>query len=259
MPRLPILVSLLAAFALAGPLHAEPRVYHTSYNVSLIGLPVAKASFETTLDTRSYSVDGTLASSGLADIFSTIKGKSSVSGTIGPDRLTADRYSLAYRSDRKNWSSDVALKGGAVASRSVAPDRPAPKKDFVPVTPEQLKRVVDPLSGLMLRAGKDPASLCDRSLPFYDGWSRMDLKLSPAGRKPFSTNGFKGDAFVCDVRVDLVSGFRPSSKGVKFITRQTIQLWFAPIADTDIYAPVHAVIPTQIGPLTFTATQFAKG
>ncbi len=229
----------------------------TRYDVSLIGLPVGRASFDTTISGRTFTVDGTIASAGLADIFSTVKGTSTVSGRIEGDRLSPGRYGLAYTSDKKAYKSDVAFRSGRVASATVKP-KPKPNKDYVPVSKQQLQAVVDPLSGLMVKAGKAD-DVCKRTLPFFDGWSRLDLALSPAGRKRFETDGFAGEAVVCDVRVLPVGGFRATSSGVKFIARQTLQIWFAPIKDTGIYAPVYARVPTEIGPLTFRASRFAKG
>jgi len=250
---------LLAALSLA-PLVTTPAKAQTvssRYNVSLIGLPVGRASFDTTISGNSYTIKGSLGSTGLADIFSKVAGTSSVSGTIKGDKVFATTYGLDYSSDKKTYRSDVTFRAGKVASVDVAPKITKPKKDYVPVQPKQLLAVVDPLSGLMLK-GK-PETLCNRTLPFFDGWSRLDLVLSPAGTKQFSTDGYEGDVTVCTVRIRPVSGYRATSKGVKFIQRQTIELWFAPIADTGLYAPVYARIPTEIGPLTLRAAAFAKG
>lgn len=229
------------------------------YQVSLIGLPVGRASFKTRIEGRSYSVAGSLTSSGLADIISRTQGSSSVAGTIRGGKLYATRYGLAYSSDRKSFRSDVTFRAGRVASADVAPEVTKPKKDYVPVSRRQLNSVVDPLSGLMLMGKATPESLCRRTLPFFDGWSRLDLKLSPVGTRPFSTDGYEGDVVVCAVRIRPVSGYRATSRGVKFIARQTLELWFAPIRDTGVHAPVYARIPTEIGPLILRASTFAKG
>lgn len=250
---LALLSSLAGGAALA---RAEGQTFRTHYDVSLIGLPVGEASFDTMIDGGTFSVNGKLASKGLADLVAKTSGTSAVSGRIADDRLYAQRYQLAYKSGRKSWSSEVAMQAGRVRSANVAPKRDKPKPDYVPVTDSQLAAVVDPLSGLMIKA--DGASVCARTLPFFDGWSRLDLKLTAAGERPFSANGYSGKAVICNVRVEPVSGFEKSSKGLNFIKERTIEVWFAPIGSTDIYAPVYARIPTEIGPLTLTATTFAK-
>lgn len=252
--------SALVLAGLTSSAGAAPEVLTTTYAISLIGLPVGRASFATTLDGPRYKVEGTLSSAGLAELVSSTKGTSSVSGRIAGDRLFAERYRLAYTSDAKSWSSDVRFRNGRAVSASVAPPpRNPPHADFLPVLPAQLAAVVDPLSGLMLKPAKaDPASLCSRKVPFYDGWSRLDLALSPNGLRDFSADGFEGKAIVCNVRVQAVSGYRTSSNGIKYLSNRVLQIWFAPVRGSGIYAPVYVRIPTEVGPLSLTATTFAK-
>ncbi|KAB0677045.1 DUF3108 domain-containing protein [Aureimonas leprariae] len=255
---LPGALCLVAAFGLpAPPAMAEAPALSTRYTVGLIGLPVGRASFVTRIDGGSYTVDGTLTSTGLADIVSTVKGTSRVSGRIAADRLVAGTYDLDYTSNRKHFRSSIAFRSGRVTSVTAEPEAPA-SKDFIPVTQNQLRSVVDPLTGLMIKAGRSSDGLCARTLPFFDGWSRLDMRFAPAGRQPFSTDGFEGDAVVCTARVEPISGYKPTSKGVQFIAKQTMEIWFAPVGKTGIFAPVYAKVPTEIGPLTFRAAVFAK-
>ncbi|WP_182085150.1 DUF3108 domain-containing protein [Aureimonas sp. ME7] len=259
MPRVLALLPLLLAAALStvAPAGAEPLRLRTNYTISLIGLPVGRAEFRTRIDGQRYDVSGTLSSAGLAELVSSTRGTSSVSGRVRGDRLLAERYKLAYTSDGKSWSSDLRLRSGRVSGVDVAPPArtPAPA-DFIPVKPAELAAVVDPLSGLMIKPGK-PEDLCRRTLPVFDGWTRLDLPLSPAGTKPVRTEGFAGDAVVCSTTVRPVSGYRTSSNGLKFLRGKRIELWFAPVRDTGIYAPVRVRIPTEVGPLTLSASRFA--
>jgi hypothetical protein len=63
----------------------------------------------------------------------------------------------------------------------------------VPLLEGDLRKVLDPLSGLVFPAG---SAVCPRSLPIFDGEARATLHLTPKSVRPFSTNGFKGDAIV---------------------------------------------------------------
>jgi len=253
-----LLLPLLALLSCVAPAAAAPVDAVTAYRISLIGLPVGRAEFKTRLDDKRYTVSGTLSSAGLAELVSSTRGTSSVTGTVRPDRLEAERYQLDYTSDGRSWSSDVRYRRGRAVSASVAPPPRQPRPaDFVAVTPAQLARVVDPLSGLMLKP-RDADAVCMGSLPFYDGWSRLDLVLSPNGRRDFQADGFSGEAMVCNVRIRAVSGYRTSSKGLKYLADKTLQIWFAPVRDSGIYAPVYVRVPTEVGPLTLTATTFAK-
>ncbi|MCO6406340.1 DUF3108 domain-containing protein [Aurantimonas endophytica] len=235
---------------------AETARITTSYGMAVIGLPIGKASFDTVIEGGRFSVEGQLSSSGLGSLVSDTGGTSKVSGTVSRRGFAAERYALDYSSDRKRWSSDVAFSGGRVTSSAVSPKRDKPKPSYVPVAKSQLSSVVDPLSGLMIRTG-DAASVCKRTLPLYDGWSRLDLVLSSGGTNTYSMTGYSGEAVVCNARIRPVSGYDKSSKGLKFLKDQTIQVWFAPIAQPDTYVPVYARIPTQVGPLTLSALSVA--
>lgn len=250
-----VLAVLLTLLSLPSA-HAE-EILHTRYAITLIGLPVGQAEFETRLSSARYAVSGTLRSAGLAELVSETRGTSSTSGRIRADRVEAERYRLAYTSDGKSWSSDVRYRNGRAVSAAVAPPirSPAPA-DFVPVRPAQLARVVDPLGGLMIKASRE--DLCRRTLPVYDGWTRLDLALSPGGTERFEADGFEGDAAVCDARIRPIGGYRTSSNGLKYLRDKTIRIAFAPVGDTGIWAPVRVRIPTQVGPLSLTATTFAK-
>ena len=258
MPRaLPGLLAL-ALLLSAAPAGAEAPALQTTYAITLIGLPVGRAEFRTTIDGARFKVEGTLSSAGLAELVSSTRGTSSVSGRIAGRRLLADRYALAYTSDGKSWVSDLSLRAGSVTAIRVAPParNPAPA-DFVPVRRAQLADVVDPLGGLMIKADT-PADLCRRTLKVFDGWSRIDLPLTPAGTETVRIDGFEGEASVCTTTVRPVSGYRTSSKGLAFLKGKVIRLVFAEIGDTGIHAPVRVRIPTEVGPLTLAATTFAK-
>lgn len=258
---LPLLGALV--LGLAPPVGAAKRqaarTVATRYAITLIGLPVGRADFNTTIDGDSYRVAGTLSSGGLANLVSRTSGTSEVTGRIKGNRLFAERYRLDYMSDKKSWRSDVRYRSGTVRSVSVAPAVRKPERsDYVPVTKKQLASVVDPLSGLMIKPGKDPAAVCRRTVPFFDGWSRINLVMSAGGTRPFRADGFQGEATMCNVRIEAVGGYRKSSASLQWLENQTVQIWFAQVPGSDIHAPVYVRIPTKVGALSLTATVFGK-
>ncbi len=253
--RIAIALAALCGVAVApAPAPAASQVVTTEYGMALIGLIIGKATFDTVIDGSRFSVKGRMSSAGLGQLVSKTGGTSEVSGRMTRRGFAAERYGLDYTSDGKRWTSDVRLRSGRVTSANVSPKRSNDEKpSYVPVQPSQLASVLDPLSGLMIRTG-DAGSVCRRTLPLYDGWSRLDLKLSPKARQTVSLKGYEGTAAVCNVRIDPVSGYDKRSKGLQFLKNQTIELWFAPIARPDVFVPVYVRIPTTIGPLTLQAT-----
>ncbi|MGO8426086.1 DUF3108 domain-containing protein, partial [Rhizobium ruizarguesonis] len=74
------------------------------------------------------------------------------------------------------------------ATTTPAPKRP---KNWIDVTPRDMRSVLDPISGLVFTGD---TKVCSQTLPIFDGEARMDLVLSPKGDEDSSTNGFKGQA-----------------------------------------------------------------
>ncbi|SKA18314.1 DUF3108 domain-containing protein [Consotaella salsifontis] len=260
MVRTTTLSILLAAAILQAPAaRAESTVYSTRYSFSLIGFRVGEAKFETTAGGETFDVKGTLSSAGLADLFAPTEGTATSAGSAAASgELFPTSFTVAYKSGKKSWSSKVKLDHGRAVSVEATPNPSRGKKKFVPVAPEDLKIVADPLSGLMIPAASDPDAICRRTIPYFDGWQRFDLELSPSGRHDFKTDGFSGEAIGCTVRLKAVSGINRASKQLKFLEKSAIDIWFAPIGTTGLYAPVYLKAPTEIGPLTMKAATFAK-
>ena len=117
-----------------------------------------------------------------------------------------------------------------------------------------MRAVVDPISGLIIPAG---SNVCSKTLPIFDGESRMDIKLVDKGSRPFSTRGFEGEVKVCGVRFVPRSGYRKGRRDVEYLRQlTTMEIWFAKADTVAVYAPVYARIPTKLGPVTVSATRF---
>jgi hypothetical protein len=93
-----------------------------------------------------------------------------------------------YQTGKKRRAIDVQFRDGDVVSASMQPPRKIPK-NWVPVTQADMRNVVDPLSGLIFPAD---TRVCPKSVPIFDGESRMDLKLSAEGYPALQDRGFSG-------------------------------------------------------------------
>ena len=243
----------LALLGGAGPLSAAEVQHQTDYSIRLSGLPVATASFRSAFSGNRYTISGSLHSAGLADIFSRTQGTTSVSGTIGRDNLHATSYSVTYRSGKRGRAIDVTFRNGNVIHASMVPARKKPA-NWVPVSSADMRAVLDPISGLIIPAGK---RICPKTLPIFDGESRMDLQLTSKGTKPYSTKGFEGEAVVCGIRFIPKSGYKKGRDDVEYLRRlSTMEIWFAKAEEANVYAPVYVRIPTKLGPVTVSATRF---
>jgi hypothetical protein len=251
--HLAILSSLLVAVGPVSTAVAAEVRHVTRYNVSLGILPVASADFSSAFNGDQYSITGTIRSSGVAQLLSPITAKTSVTGRVEQDRLQADTYNLVYTSGKRTRVYDVTYRNGNVTDTTITPPPRRNRNNWVPVTPKDLRSVLDPLSGLIFPEG---AKLCQGRVPVYDGESRMDLVLKQQGTKPFETEGFKGDVIVCSVRYMPRSGFRRGRSDIEYLKKTPMEVWFAKAEAANVYAPIYARIPTRMGQLHVTAARY---
>lgn len=243
----------LAFAGSASPLSSAEIQHRTDYSISLSGLPVATASFRSQFNGTRYSISGSLHSAGLADIFARTKGTTLVSGIVNRDKLRATSYSVTYQSGKRGRAIDVTFRNGNVVHSSMVPARRKPE-NWVPVSGADMRAVLDPISGLIIPAGN---RICPKTLPIFDGESRLDLKLSSKGTKPYSTKGFEGEVIVCGIRFIPRSGYKKGREDVEYLRNlKTMEIWFAKAEAANVYAPVYVRIPTKLGPVTVWATRF---
>lgn len=237
-----------------GALASADTGHVTDYSIRLSGLPIATASFRSEFADRRFSISGSMTSAGLADLFSRTQGITSVSGVIARGELRPTTYSVSYRSGKRSRAIDVTFRNGNVIAASLTPERKRHPENWVPVSKSDMRSVLDPISSLVFPAD---AKVCPKTLPIFDGESRMDLTLVPKGTRPFSTKGFEGEAVVCGIRFEPKSGYRKGRDDVEYLRRlTTMEIWFAKADAVNVYAPVYARIPTKLGPVTVSATRF---
>jgi len=251
--RRSFLAAAVAALLLAGPAGTAGIRHVSEYDISLGILPIAKASFASEFGGSDYRISGSFRSWGLAELITKISAETTVSGRKRGDRLQAERYNLVYTTGKRTRIYDVTYRNGNV-TQSVMKPKPKTRPDnWVPVTEADLRSVLDPLSGLIF-AGD--SKVCPSRLPIYDGESRMDLVLTPKGRKPFSTDGFEGEAIVCEIQYVPKSGFRRGRSDIEHLKKTPMEIWFAKAQSVNVYAPVYARIPTSMGDVYVKAAKY---
>jgi hypothetical protein len=245
-----ILASVSAAPSLG---HATELKHETAYRVSLAGIPIAHADFRTDVVDKRFTIKGEVNSSGLANLVTTISAHADISGQVGASRFETDRYTLDYTSGRKHHIYDVVYKDGNVTSSTTTPE-PRRPGNWIPVAEGDLRSVLDPISGLIFPAN---TNICAQTLPIYDGETRMDLKLSPKGSRPFSTDGFHGITTVCSVHFTARGGYKKSRTDFDYLSKSNdMEIWFAKAEVMNVYAPVYVRIPTKYGTVTITAVKY---
>ena len=238
----------LIALGTAAADAAEPRAFRADYSVTLLGLPVAKASFDSSFEGERFRIRGSLASSGVARIFDDTRGTTTVEGTIRRGAVLPASFDADYVSGRKKSSTAIRFSGDTVANVVNKPNKKRDPKSWVAVNDAHLKAVLDPLSSAIVPAAS-AREVCSRTIRFFDGEMRADLKLSPNGEP-------NGERVTCAARFVPVAGYRKNRKQIDYLRdKSRIAVTFAPLEGTGLYTPVDASVGTQIGTLRIVATR----
>ncbi len=234
-----------------------PKTFQADYKLTFLGFSIAKSTFVSTFSGDTFLLNGSLRSAGLAAMFDRTVGQTKVSGRLSGDGVEPLDYELNYVSGGKSQITAIRFEKGDVVKTENIPPLKKRGADWVPLGASDLSSVFDPLTASMVRASS-LREVCNRTIRAYDGEMRVNLTMHYAGVKPYSTTGFKGDVVRCKVKFDPVSGYRKGRRALDFMKyKSQMEIAFAPVGNTDIYAPISAKIGTQVGTLSLYATRFA--
>jgi len=245
-------LSLLAA--LAAPAAAQTH-HRTVFDVKFAGVKVGKATFDITFDDKNYAIGLSGGTAGIAELFAQGSGEVRSVGAMNGGEVQAVSNSVVYREKKKQPATlEMTFDKGAFASLKLDPDK-RKKKDgptWVQVTPEHLAKVIDPASGVVMpvqrERANDPNAVCNRVIPVYDGDSRYDIVLRYKATKPVETEGYKGWAYVCQLRYRPVAGHRTDHKNVRYMAdNKLMEIWVAPMAGTNVFTMIRVEVPTWVG------------
>src|SRR4029079_8186153 len=134
-------------------------------------------------------------------------------GTLAAGKTKPTGHNFSYRQKtllkkKKKGTLNMAFDGAAVTNVSfVPPDSPSTKA--IPVTQDQLKSVLDPLSGVMTLSLVKASDPCVQKLPIYDRQQSLDIGFAPLRRA--------GADHVCSVRMVPISGHKPGEGAASVI------------------------------------------
>lgn len=249
-------LAVLFCLGLAPQALAQSAGQHaTDYTVTLAGFTIAKASFNAILRDKDYTVLGRFRSAGIADLISEISGETSADGVISAGRLVPGEYRLVYRKGKRSRLYEVKLKNGNIINTSITPPPRRDPETWVAMRDSDFKRVLDPLTGLMISGDAKP---CNGAIPVFDGETRMDIVLSDKGKRSFLLGRNRIDVSVCSARYVPRAGYKRGRKDIEFLKAAKMEVWFAKSDAVNVYAPVYIRVPTTVGDLKISATRFGR-
>lgn len=256
-----VALALLAAYVVLAPCSlaaaAETRL-NVKYGISVAGFPVGKAYLNYSLNGKGYTARGSARTSGVVRLFSDGHGTVSATGRLNGSRPVPAAFAYDVTDDDGKETLSMAFRGNRVGKIELnPPEDPNKLKRRVPLRNAHKVGVLDPLSALFISA--DAGTVCNRTLPIFDGEQRFDLVLSHKRTDRFrgDRKSFKGRVVVCAVSYRPIAGHRTDKKEIKYLQRSTgMEIWMAPVGNTGVMAPVSARLNTRIGPLIVTARRF---
>lgn len=246
----PFLGAALIVSAL--PAAAETRSYTADYTATFIGIPVARATFTSTIEKDGgLEMRGSLQSAGLARFFSSTSGNANLSARIDGQGVAPRTFQVAFRSGGRPDGVAISFQSGSAVAVNHQRPEPERRATYVPIAPEHLRAVTDPLSATLVRASS-PGEVCNRRLSIFDGWMRADIQLRPVSTGPLPQH--EGEGAVCAGSFTPVAGFNSDNRDMRHMRDSgDISITFAPLGDTDLYAPVDATIGTRVGTVRISA------
>jgi hypothetical protein len=247
-----VTVALGAAPASAASLSAQ-------YAISLAGLTIGTADLSANLG-ETYKMDIQARLTGLVGAVTGGSGGASAGGILNGNRPLPASYAVTSRSSSDQRTVRVGLARGNVVAVEIVPPIEE-KEDRVPVRDVHKRGVLDPVSALVMPSfGRgDPLdpSVCNRTLPVFDGAARFDVVLSYAETRQVNQAGYAGQVVVCNARYVPVAGHRPGRPGTKFMEdNRDISVWLAPVEGTRILMPLRISVRTTMGTSVIEATRW---
>jgi hypothetical protein len=213
------------------------QVYLGGFNLGNIGI---KSSFAG----NSYSAVSRLKTAGVVNSFyEAIIDATSVGGVNGAG-LSPQKYDSNTNNEKTNQKVGLTYSSSGIQLFS---DPPYNTERF-PVTEEQKRGTLDPLSGLVFALSgisQSTAKPCGETVRVFDGRRRYDIELNYVGQDKVKTDGgYSGPAVKCTVIYKQLAGFKPNLNKGKSIP--VITTWLAPM-ESSAGGPVKKfMVPVKI-------------
>ena len=181
-----------------------------AYTISFWGIPFGHTDFDSKFKQEAYNTTSHFETSGIVSAFWNAKIEASSSGQVSPHGLEPAVYDSFYQ---RGSSNKERVKVTFGADPTVEADPPYNLTQY-PVTPEQKKEALDPLSAVTLvLAGlkADASNPCGTVAPVFDGRRRYNIEFQYLkDEKPdVDTALGHGKAHLCQMHYNQIAGFKP--------------------------------------------------
>ena len=254
--------AVLAAglFGAAAPAAADGISLAAFYRVQLSGVAIGKAGLNADVGGAAYHVKGWGKLSGMTAMFSNAIGAAASDGAVEAGSLTPARYDFDLKDDSEASRVAIGFAAGRVDKVTITPPEPE-RPDRVPLGDQHRLGAFDPMSALIVRhaPGADGATICNRTVPVFEGLQRFDLPLvyKKTVKVRSEDGAFKGLAHVCRARYQPLAGHRPQRWVIRYMMEnKDLEVWLVPIGASGYSVPWRISIGTTPGPAVIEAEGF---
>jgi hypothetical protein len=249
----PILLTVLAPSARAADT-SWPTSVTAKYKLYFGGFEVGNYSFQSKSDGKTYATTGNAEVSALFGAFKW-KGGIESRGSLAAATPAPVGYKLSFKTKSKIGSVTLAFDKSGVKSVAVLPTKP-PHPEAVPVKPEHLKSVFDPMSSILVITHDTGQNPCDRTIPIFDGKVRFNLVMSAKGEqrlKESKPSGQPQQLKVCRVKYVPIAGHKPKEFDKPWVDYDGMEIALRPVPSANLFVPYSLTIPTTLGSAVMTA------
>lgn len=185
-----------------------------TYDLYVGGIPLGKVAMSSRFEGSDYKAISSLETKGIVNAFWQAKIETAVSGSAEPDKLQPTLYD-SFSQNHSVQRQHATVMFGPDGPRAVTSDPPYRSNKY-PVTDEQKKGTLDPLSaavyltGGMASAGQNRP--CQATAPVFDGRRRYNVVSSFVKNTHVRMdNGlYSGPAMVCEIHYNEIAGYKQS-------------------------------------------------
>jgi hypothetical protein len=207
-----ILFAAVAASFFAAPAGAADRgdALNLGYSIAFWAIPFGHTHYDGKVSEDAYSAKMHFETSGVVSLFWKSKIDATVNGRIGEHSITPVVYD-SYSQDRNKPMQRVKVSFEKPVPETLA--EPAYNTTKYPVTDEQKKNAVDPMSAITaILAGVKVTdnNPCGTGVQVFDGRRRYDVSFTYKKDEHVELpNGqFKGNAHLCQIHYNQIAGYK---------------------------------------------------
>lgn len=253
----PAMLAASVILLAAGQQAKAAETFTAEYRMSYLGFVVAKSQFTSQITDSGFQLEGSIASAGLGVMFDSTHGKTVVSGQFAKGDTRPDSYSVNYTYGKKAKSTQLSFKKGDIYTYENDPPVTAKGNDWVTVSEADLRGVTDPISAALVRA-PSLSKVCSRTMHIFDGELRADIVLSPSQQKADVPGFDRKNTVACKAKFVPVAGYQSGNGSMSYLRNKSrMQITFAALGTTGVYAPIHASVGTKYGPVTIQAKRLS--